>query len=127
MEIRTKTCKSGNVWKLVNECWKRTNAWGHRTNVIYNSYDYGDHKVRYYNRTWEPYAYQSCMLGAMQSIKEQELNLYINNYKYKNNIDRFKKGEKEKVIKEFESEEIAKDIEEVKEAIRNRDFEQLRD
>lgn len=122
MEIRTLKTKSGNIWKLVNESWARTYAWGHKTNVIRNSYDYGVHKVRYYNRTWESYAYQTCMSGAVNELREKELQRFIDNYKYSNNIDRFKKGQKQEVEKLFEETEIAQDLKELKEAIRDRKF-----
>lgn len=126
MEIRTKKCKSGNVWQLVNESWSNSNGWGHKTNVIRNGYDFGEHKVKYLNRTWESYTYQTCMSGAISTIYEDELNRYIENYKYNNDIARFKKGQKDEVIKMFEETEIAKDIQEIKKAISNRDFDNLR-
>lgn len=126
MEIRTKKCKSGNVWQLVNESWSNSNGWGHKTNVIRNGYDFGEHKVKYLNRTWESYTYQTCMSGAISTIYEDELNRYIENYKYNNDIARFKKGQKDEVIKMFEETEIAKDIQEIRKAISNREFDNLR-
>lgn len=125
MEIKKKII-NGNVWQLVNESWSTSNAWGHRTHVIRNGYDYGEHKVRYYNRTWEMYAFQSCMSGAVNEIYEQEKERFINNYKYTNNIDRFKKGQKDEVIKLFEQEEIAQELNQLKQAISERDFDSLR-
>ena len=93
-----------------------------RKRIIRNGYDFGEHKVRYYNRTWESYTYQSCMFGAIREIKEQELELFINNYKYNNNVVRFKKGQKEEVIKEFEKTEIAIELNELYNAINDRNF-----
>ena len=126
MEIRTKKCKSGNIWQLVNESWSNSNGWGHKTNIIRNGYDFGEHKVKYLNRTWESYTYQTCMSGAISTIYEDELNRYIENYKYVNDITRFKKGQKDEVIKMFEETEIAKDIQEIRKAISNRDFDNLK-
>lgn len=127
MEIRTKVTKSGNVWQLVNESWSTSRAWGHRTEIIKNGYDYGEHKCRYINRTWERYAFESCMSGAVYELRERELNRFIENYKYTHDIDRFKKGEKEKVIELFKEETIAKDLDEIKEAIELREFDSLKD
>lgn len=121
MEILTK--KIGNrKYQFVNDSWSTSNAWGHKTNVIRNGYDYGTHKHRYYNRTWESYTYQSCMYGAIEEIKERELERFINNYKYQNNIERFKKGQKEEVIKLFEKNEIARDLKKLRKAIEERKF-----
>lgn len=123
MEIRYKKCKSGNIWRFVNEYWENSNGWGHKTTVFKNCYQFEPHKVKYYNRTWESYTYQTCMHGAIETIYEQQLKDYIDWYKEKNNITRFKKGEKEKVIKEFETNDlIGQDMQELKDAISNKDF-----
>lgn len=122
MEIRNLKTTSGNTWQLVNEYWENSRAWGHKTNVIRNGYDYGTHKVRYYNRTWECYTYQTCMFGAIEEIRENELQRFIDNYKNNNDIVRFRKGERATVEKMFEETEIAKDLAELKQAIRDRKF-----
>lgn len=122
MEIRRKTI-NGNRWELVNEYWETSNSWGHKTTIIRNGYDYEPHKIRYYNRTWEAYTFQSCMSGAVSEIKEEELNRYIENYKSKNNVTRFKRGEKEKVIFDFEGTEIGKELNILSKTIRERSFE----
>lgn len=121
MEIRKKFI-NGNRWELVNEYWETRSAWGHKTTIIRNGCDWGDYKVRYYNRTWEMYTFQSCMSGAINTIKEQELNSYIRQYKEKNNITRFKKGEKDKVIEEFNNTEFGKELQELQDAVKYRNF-----
>ena len=121
MEIKTKVI-NGNKWQFVNESWQTSNAWGHRTNVLRNGYDYGEHKSRYYNRTWESYAFQSCMFGAISDIEYKEKIRFIDNYKIKNNIDRFGKGQKDEVLKLFDETEIAKELNELRKVVENRDF-----
>lgn len=125
MEIKKKII-NGNVWQLVNESWSTSSSWGHRTNVIRNGYDYGETKVRYYNRTWEMFAFQTCMSAAVSKIYQEELERFIENWKYRNNVDRFKRGQKQEIIKLFEQEEIAQELKILKEAINNRDFDSLR-
>lgn len=122
MEIRTVKCKSGNVWRLVNESWSNSTGWGHRTTVIRGGFSYEPHKVKYLNRTWEMYPFQTCMSGAISTVYDEELRIYIENYKYNNNIDRFKKGEKDQVIEAFNNTEVGKDIAEIREAISNCEF-----
>lgn len=121
MEIRRKNI-NGNNWELVNEYWETSYAWGHKTTIIKNGYDYGTHKVRYYNRTWETYTYQTCMYGAIETIKEEELQRFIDSYKYKNNITRFKRGEKQKVIEDFNNTELGKELQELHDAVKYRNF-----
>lgn len=116
MEIQT--IKIGNrIWQLINDTWETSRAWGHRTNVLRNGYDFGTHKITYYNRTWETYRYQTCMSGAINEIRENELNKFIEDYKYENDIDRFKKGQKDEVIKLFEKTEIARDLKKISKKI----------
>ena len=121
MEIREKTI-DGSKWQLVNETWETSNAWGHRTTIIRDGVTYLTHKVRYYNRTWECYTYETCMRGAVEEVKDSELNRYIDNYKYNNGITRFKKSGKEQVINAFKETQIYYELETLKEVIKNRDF-----
>ena len=121
MEIRNKKIGNNN-WQLVNEYWEKGYSWGHRTIVFKNGYEMAEHKCKYINRTWESYTYETCMLCAIDEIEETEKNRFINDYKYQNNIDRFKKGQKDEVIKMFEETEKAKELKTLKEVIRNRDF-----
>jgi len=122
MEIRFKKCKSGNIWKFVNESWSNSNGWGHKTTVFKNSYDYEPHRVKYLNRTWECYTYQTCMRGAVASIFYDEANRFIENYKDIHNITRFKKGEKQRVIEFFKGTTMGQDLQELKDAIDLREF-----
>lgn len=121
MEIRTKVI-NGNKWQFVNESWSTSNAWGHRTNVFKNGLEIEEHKSRYYNRTWESYTFQSCMFGAISEIEYKEKMRFVDNYKYENNIDRFKKGQKDEILVMFEETEIAKELNELRKVVENRDF-----
>ena len=123
MEIRKVNGKKGNKIELVNESWSTSRSWGHKTNVIVNGYDYGEYKVRYYNRTWENYTFQSCMTGAIAKVMRYNITRYLENYKYTNNITRFKKGQREELIKEYkESNDLMIDLEQTLQAIRDREF-----
>ena len=121
MEIREKTI-DGNKWQLVNETWETSNSWGHKTTILKNNNRLITHKVRYYNRTWECYTYETCMRGAVEELKDMDLQMYIDNYKFNNNITRFKKGEKEQVINAFKNTTICNELDILKETIKNRDF-----
>lgn len=123
MEIRVVNGKKGNKIELVNESWSTSRSLGHKTNVIINGCDYGEHKVRYYNRTWEMYTYQTCMSGAIREIIENKITRFIENYREENNITRFKKGQKEQLINEFKTtDDLMVDLEQTLQAIRDREF-----
>jgi hypothetical protein len=121
MEIRRKNI-NGNNWELVNEYWETYNSWGHKTTIIRNGYDYGTHKVRYYNRTWESYTYQTCMSSAILGLQKEEIDKYIQRYKEKNNITRFRKGEKQQVIREFKDTELGKELDVLKNSVKEKNF-----
>ena len=123
MEIRRVNGKKGNKIELVNESWSTSRNWGHKTNVIVNGYDYGTYKVTYCNRTWESYTFQSCMRGAIAKVMRYNITRYLENYKYTNNITRFKKGQREKLIAEYkESNDLMLDLEQTLQAINERNF-----
>lgn len=67
---------NGNTYDFINESWETYNAWGHETHLLKNGIDIAFNKVRYYNRTWESYEYQSCMHGCVyQLIEKREVYL----------------------------------------------------
>lgn len=116
MEKREIILKNGNEYQFINETWETSQAWGHKT-ILYKrgrAFPISQNKVRYYNRTWEQYRYQTCMLGALRNWENEQEQLYIEKYKMQNGIQRFKRGEKQKVIDEFNNTDLAKEIEEIK-------------
>lgn len=72
MEKITKIVNN-NTYEFINEYWETHNAWGHKTNLLKNGKEIATNKVRYYNRTWESYEYQTCMRGCLDKlINERE-------------------------------------------------------
>lgn len=122
MEIFRFKSRDLKDYSIISEYWETSRAWGHRSILMYNNVRILETKVRYYNRTWECYRYETCMRKLINEYREDKLNEYIENYKYDSNIDRFRKGEKETVIKSFDSSEIGKRIDKMLKAIRDRDF-----
>ena len=122
MEIKKIICKSGNEYNIVNEYWENSNSWGHKSTLIAPWGEVESHKVRYYNRTWERYTYESCMSGLLDTILENNQKSYITEYKEKNDITRLLADKKAEVIKEWEQKEYIKDLMEIEERIKNRNF-----
>ena len=122
MEIKKIKCKSGNEYNIVNEYWETSRAWGHKSTLIAPWGEVESHKVRYYNRTWESYTYQTCMGGLLDTILENNLKSYITQYKEKNDISKLLADKKAEVIKEWEQKEYIQDLKEIKERIKNRNF-----
>ena len=122
MEIKKIICKSGNEYNIVNEYWETSRAWGHKSTLIAPWGEVESYKVRYYNRTWESYRYQSCMGQLLSNILESNQKSYITEYKEKGNISRLLADKKAEVIKEWEQKEYIKDLMEIKERINTRNF-----
>ena len=122
MEIKKIICKSGREYNIVNEYWETSRAWGHKSTLVAQWGEVESHKVRYYNRTWERYTYESCMSGLIETILEDNLKSYITEYKEKNDITRLLADKKAEVIKEWEQKEYIQDLKEIKERINDRRF-----
>ena len=122
MEIKRIICKSGREYNIVNEYWETSRAWGHKSTLIAPWGEVESHKVRYYNRTWERYTYESCMSGLLNSILENDLKSYITRYKEKNDITRLTSLQKDMIKAEWQEKEYTQELMEIKERINDRRF-----
>ena len=122
MEIKKIICKSGREYNIVNEYWENSSAWGHKSTLIAPWGEVESHKVRYYNRTWERYTYESCMSGLINTILEDNLKSYITQYKEKNGITRLTSLQKDMIKAEWQEKEYTQELMEIKERINDRRF-----
>ena len=122
MEIKKIICKSGREYNIVNETWKTSRAWGHKSTLVATWGEVESRKVRYYNRTWERYTYESCMSGLIETILEDNLKSYITEYKEKNGISRLTSLQKDMIKAEWQEKEYIQDLKEIKERINDRRF-----
>lgn len=79
---------NGVKFTLVCETWQTKTSWGHEVTLYKNNvFKVGHVKVRYYNRTWEQYIYQSAIksviFNAIQEIKAAAKVVFkaLHNYK----------------------------------------------
>ena len=122
MEIRKIKCKSGNEYNIVNETWETSRAWGHKSTLVAPWGEVESRKVRYYNRTWESYTYQTCMSGLLDTILENNLKSYIAQIKEVRGITRLLKGIREEIENDWNKKEYIQDLKEIQERIRTRNF-----
>lgn len=113
--------KSGD-YTFVCNYWETSRAWGHEVHLIKGLHEVSKARVRYYNRTWEKYTFQSAMFEALENYKRDEQERYLNNYKYKHGlkywdtdtheeVDKpFGRGEKKQAIEEFEKSDTMAEI-----------------
>lgn len=122
MELKKVICKSGNEYNIVNEYWETSRAWGHKSTLLKNGYEVDTNKVKYLNRTWECYTYQSCMSSLLSNILYNNFERYVIDYKRQHGIERLKKGQKEKIKEEWEKQVYIQDLMEIKERINGNYF-----
>ena len=122
MEIRRIVCKNGRVYNIVNETWETSRAWGHKSTLIAPWGEVESRKVKYLNRTWERYTYESCMSGLIETILEDNLKSYITQYKEKNDITRLTSLQKDMIKTEWQQQEYTQELMEIKERINDRRF-----
>ena len=122
MEIKKIICKSGREYNIVNEYWETSRAWGHKSTLVAPWGEVESRKVKYINRTWERYTYESCMSGLINTILEDNLKSYITEYKEKNDITRLTSLQKDMIKAEWQEKEYTQELMEIKERINDRRF-----
>lgn len=85
MEKITKIVNN-NTYEFINEYWETYNTWGHKTNLLKNNQEIATNKIRYYNRPWEAYTYQSCMKGCVNQLIDERISQLKYHFKEENNI-----------------------------------------
>ena len=62
---------NGVKFTFVCESWSTRNSWGHEVTLYKNDYyKIGRAKIRYYNRTWESYQYQTAIKSVIYNTIE---------------------------------------------------------
>lgn len=79
---------NGVKFTFVCESWRTKNSWGHNVTLYKNdTFKVGRAKIRYYNRTWERYLYQSAIksviYNAIEEIKAAAKKAFLTLHNYK--------------------------------------------
>lgn len=82
-------------YKIVAESWETSRSWGHNATLFKDNDELTHSRIRYLNRTWECYQYQSVILDAIyEAIKRRQSRL-VYDYKLQANVVRMTKRRKE--------------------------------
>lgn len=106
--------------------WSTSRAWGHEVFLLDGWHECGRARVRYYNRTWECYTFQSAMFEAVDDYEKHELERYLNNRKIELGFKGFDK-EWNEFEKAWPKGLKAQEIERFKETKTGREIKQLRE
>lgn len=79
---------NGVKFTFVCEFWRTRNSWGHEVTLYKNdTFKVGRAKIRYYNRTWENYQFQSAIksviYNAIEEIKAAAKKAFLTLHSYK--------------------------------------------
>ena len=85
-------------FRFVCESWSNSRGWGHRVVLFKNGIEINEAKIKYQNRTWECYVYQSCMEKAVRQLLEERKVDVIANYKRVNDLSRLSQKKKDEII-----------------------------
>lgn len=99
MERITKNIDGVN-FDFVCKVWEKRNSWGHESTLFIDGSTYSANttKVRYYNRTWESYQFQSCLIQNVMEMIQFQQNYLVNEWKTINNKKRITKEQKESLF-----------------------------
>ena len=123
------TIRTSGAYQFACNYWETSRAWGHEVRLCKHGIEVGRARVRYYNRTWERYTFQSAMYSALADYERKEIDRHLSNYKLTHELkgwdyDKheewekpFKRGQKAQALAEFAESETAKEIKALKEYI----------
>lgn len=74
---------NGVNYSVFGESWGTRTAWGHNAYLLRNGEEISRARVRYYNRTWESYQYQSAGESAVYNALEKLAARLFDGYKAK--------------------------------------------
>ena len=123
MEIKEKTINKVK-YTFICQYYETATTWGHKVKLLKNGYEIARQKIRYYNRTWETYTYQTTMNSCVNIAYNNGLNEYINTYKEEHGKQRLNKEEKQALIKQYNATDNGKQLLKLKKLVNGygRDF-----
>lgn len=85
---------NGVNFQIFAEGWETRSSWGHRAKLFMNGYEISGAKIRYYNRTWEAYTYQSTIRAAIYKELQRVEARTVQGWKEENNRRRITKAQR---------------------------------
>lgn len=100
MEQLFKLNINGSDYVIMAEAWQRSGAWGHKAYLLQNGHEISRASIRYYNRTWESYRYQTAAKSAVSKALEEEARRLLEAFKARTGRQRLTKRSKEIILHE---------------------------
>ena len=98
MEIISKSV-SGVNFSFVCDGWSNSRAWGHLVVLMDDrGVEISRCKIRYYNRTWEAWRFQSACRGAVDNLIENRRREAVEEYKKRTGAKRLTEAKKKAIF-----------------------------
>lgn len=92
---------NNNEYEFVNHFRGNRSGFVHETKLYRNNVLIGEHKIQYYNRTWERYEYQSVMKSITRILLDSEFEDFKTKWKNYHDIKRLTKTKEEIMMQDF--------------------------
>ncbi|MBQ6097940.1 MAG: hypothetical protein IJK99_09355 [Bacteroidales bacterium] len=81
MERIRKIELDGITFEVFGQYWETRQSWGHNGYLLIDGHEVSRERIRYYNRTWEGYRFQSAGRGAVYNYIKQLKDAALNRYR----------------------------------------------
>jgi iron-sulfur cluster repair protein YtfE (RIC family) len=108
-----------NNYQVKASSWKKSRSWGHKATLIKDGSIINTVSIRYHNRTWESYEFESVLFKVVEDYKEREINDFSNRIKKATQRKRLSKKRKDDLIYIFNKKQLGQDLNELKKLIKN--------
>lgn len=100
MERIKKIELNGITFEVYGQYYETRNSWGHYGYLFQNGQEIARDKIRYYNRTWEGYRFQSAGRGAVYNWLKQLQAAALERYKEATGRVRLSQSLKDNIFKQ---------------------------
>lgn len=97
----TKKSINNNEYEFINSSRGNRSGFVHETRLYKNGDLIGEHKIQYYNRTWESYQYESVMKGLVNILLGCEFDRFKAYWKQKHNVKRLTKAKESEMMQDL--------------------------
>lgn len=68
-------------FSIIAETYNTRFSWGHKATLLHDGREIAKAKIRYYNRTWEKYTYQSVCFAVINTAIDNRTKHLYNNFR----------------------------------------------
>lgn len=106
-------------YRVTAKSWEKSRSWGHKATLIKDGSILNTISIRYHNRTWESYKFQSVLFNVVEDYKQNELKEFFDRMKKASQIKRLSQKKKDDLIYIFNKKHLGQDLNELKKLIKN--------